>query len=178
MMKFWRENVWAAGFAAFIRIFLGYQWLSSGLPKLTGATPFTAEGFLNNVITNPVMNKATGEPLYPLFNSFVEHVALPNIKIINILVPWGEVLIGAGLILGTLTLTAAFFGLVMNFMFMFAGTVSSNPWLLLLGFIVVLAGANAGRFGLDRYVLPWLGKKTGGKLFRRAEAGPAFRVIK
>jgi thiosulfate dehydrogenase [quinone] large subunit len=103
---------------------------------------------------------------------------LPNIKIINILVPWGEVLIGAGLILGTLTLTAAFFGLVMNFMFMFAGTVSSNPWLLLLGFIVVLAGANAGRFGLDRYVLPWLGKKTGGKLFRRAEAGPAFRVIK
>jgi thiosulfate dehydrogenase [quinone] large subunit len=53
-------------------------------------------------------------------------------------------------ILGSLTITAAFFGLLMNFMFVFAGTVSTNPWLMLLGLLVVVAGTNAGRFGLDR----------------------------
>ncbi|MNW21798.1 hypothetical protein D3C71_2229140 [compost metagenome] len=46
----------------------------------------------------------------------------------------------------------------MNFMFMFAGTISSNPWFILIGFIIITAGANAGRFGGDYYVLPFLRK--------------------
>lgn len=171
MMKFWRENVWAAGIVTIIRVLLGYKWLTSGWGKITGDTPFSAEGYLNNAITNPVLDKATGEALYPTYNAFIEHLALPNIKIINVLVPWGEVLIGVGLILGTLTLTAAFFGLMMNFMFMFAGTISSNPWLVLLGFLVILAGANAGKFGLDRFVMPWLKKGASDKWLHRRTDG-------
>jgi len=88
------------------------------------------------------------------------------------MIPWGEFLVGLGLILGTLTLTAAFFGLLMNFMFLFAGTVNTNPWLLLLGMLVVVAGTNAGRFGLDRYVLPLIHKGTD-RLFHRKPKNPA-----
>ncbi|WP_396954739.1 hypothetical protein [Neobacillus sp. YIM B06451] len=51
-----------------------------------------------------------------------------------------------------------FFGLVMNFSFMLAGTVSHNPTDILMGFIILVAGANAGKYGLDRYVLPFINK--------------------
>ncbi|MGI2298189.1 DoxX family protein [Paenibacillus sp. GXUN7292] len=156
MLKFWRENKIAGLLVTIVRFVAGYAWLTAGWHKITGG--FDATGFLTAAANNPVMDKATGEAVYPTFTAFLEHIALPNAKIINIAIPWGEFLVGLGLILGTLTVTAAFFGVLMNFMFMFAGTVSTNPWLLLLGFIVILAGANAGRFGLDRYVLPWMHK--------------------
>ena len=51
-----------------------------------------------------------------------------------------------------------FFGLVMNFSYMFAGTVSSNPLDILLGVIIIEAGYNAGRIGLDRWVIPFIRK--------------------
>lgn len=158
MMKFWREHRVAAILVTIVRFVVGYAWITAGWHKITGATPFNAGGFLNGAINNPVIDKATGEAVYPTYLAFLEHFALPNVKIINIMIPWGEFLVGLGLILGTLTITAAFFGLLMNFMFMFAGTVSTNPWLTLLGLLVVVAGTNAGRFGLDRYVLPLLHK--------------------
>jgi thiosulfate dehydrogenase [quinone] large subunit len=172
MMKFWRENVWAAGFVTLVRIFLGIQWMTAGWHKLTGAKAFDATGFLKGALANPVLDKATGEAVYPTFNAFLETFALPNVKIINVLIPWGEFLVGLGLILGTLTVTAAFFGLMMNFMFMFAGTVSTNPWLVLLGLLIVVAGANAGRFGVDRYALPLLHKVLD-RLFHRKPKLPA-----
>nr|WP_128657897.1 DoxX family membrane protein [Paenibacillus sp. 598K] len=177
MMKLWRNNTWAAGILTVIRLVLGYAWLTAGWHKITGG--FDAGGFLNNAIANPVLDKATGEAVYPTFHAFLENFALPNIKLINVMIPWGELLVGLGLILGTLTVTAAFFGLMMNFMFLFAGTVSTNPWLVLLGVLVLVGGANAGRFGLDRYVLPLLHKGTD-RLFHRkdrntgAGAGPVI----
>lgn len=156
MMKWWRDNRWAAGIVTIIRIFLGWQWMTAGYHKLVGG--FAADGFLTNAVNNPVMDKATQELVYPNFTAFLEHFALPNVKLINIAIPLGEFLVGAGLILGALTATAAFFGLLMNFMFVFAGTVSTNPWLMLLGILVFTASANGGRYGLDHYVMPLLRK--------------------
>ncbi len=72
------------------------------------------------------------------------------------MVAWGEVLVGLGLILGVFTSAAAFFGVMMNFSFMFAGTVSTNPWMILISMFILAAGANAGRFGGDRFVLPYV----------------------
>jgi thiosulfate dehydrogenase (quinone) large subunit len=88
-----------------------------------------------------------------------------------VMIPLGEFLVGLGLILGALTTAAIFFGLMMNFMFMFAGTVSTNPWYTLLGMVILVAGANAGRFGLDRYVLPYLRNLFVGRKAKLAEAG-------
>lgn len=168
MLKFWRENKIAAAIVAIVRIVLGYQWITSSWGKITGGE-FTAAGYLQNVVTNPV---AKGdEVLYPVYNAFIEHVALPNVGIIDFILPWGEFLVGVGLVLGVLTLPAAFFGLLMNFMFMFAGTVSTNPYMILLGFIVMLAAGNAGKFGGDFFVLPWLKQNVGVKLATRFKKG-------
>lgn len=164
MLKFWRENKYAAIIVAIIRIILGYKWITSAWGKITTGG-FDATGYLTNVITNPV---AKGdEVLYPVYNAFIEHVALPMVDVINVILPWGELLVGIGLITGILTLPAAFFGLLMNFMFMFAGTVSTNPLMILLGFIVMLAAGNAGKFGGDYFVNPWLKAKVGDKLFAK-----------
>jgi thiosulfate dehydrogenase [quinone] large subunit len=123
---------------------------------LTGG--FDAAGFLKNAVGKPVADRATQEVLFPNYTYFLDHFALPNVKLINFLIPLGEFLIGVGLIVGGLTLAAAFLGMMLNFMFLFAGTVSTNPWLLLLLVIIFTAGANAGRFGLDAFLLPLLRK--------------------
>lgn len=168
LMKFVRENVYAAVLLVLLRLYVGYEWLTHGIEKLKDG--FDAAGFLQGAIGKPVVDRATNELIYPTFTKFLEHIALPNVKLINIAIPLGETLVGLGLIVGGLTATAAFFGLLMNFMFLFAGTVSTNPWLLLLGGIVMIAGANAGRFGIDYYLLPFLRRtvtRIGGKRDKR-----------
>ncbi|TVY01972.1 DoxX family membrane protein [Cohnella terricola] len=154
--KWFRENVWAAAAITFVRVYLGWLWLDAGWHKLTGG--FDATGFLKGAIAKPVADHATQAVLFPNYTYFIEHFALPNVKLINFLIPVGETLIGIGLIVGGLVATAAFFGIMLNLMFVFAGTVSTNPWLLTLGFLVFMAGANAGRFGLDYYLMPLIRK--------------------
>jgi len=165
LVKWLRENKYAAIVLLFVRLYLGYAWITAGWHKLTGG--FDATGFLKNAVTKPIVDKATNELVYPTFTAFVNNFALPNAKLINIMIPIGEFLVGLGLILGCLTATAAFFGLMMNFMFMFAGTVSTNPWLVLIGGIVFMAGMNAGKFGVDYYLMPYLRK-----LFEKKPTAP------
>jgi thiosulfate dehydrogenase (quinone) large subunit len=153
VIHFLRTNVYAAGILALLRIYLGWLWLSSGWGKVTGEEPFSAKGYLMGAINNPVTR---GEQLvYPTYVAFLENFAIPNAGLFSFMVSWGEVLVGLGLILGVLTTWAAFFGVVMNFAFMFAGTISSNPWMLLISMFILAAGVNAGRFGGDRWIYPY-----------------------
>ncbi|MCM3748614.1 DoxX family protein [Paenibacillus pasadenensis] len=152
--KWFRENKWAAAAILLLRLYVGWDWMTHGWQKMTGG--FDAGGFLQNAVAKPVADRATQEVLFPTYTWFIEHIALPNVKLINFLIPVGEFLIGLGLIVGGLTLTATFFAMMLNFLFLFAGTVSTNPWLLLIGFIIFLAGANAGRFGLDGLLKPYV----------------------
>lgn len=164
--KWLRENVWAAAAITLLRIYVGWQWIEAGWHKMTDG--FDAGGFLKNAVAKPLVDRATNETLYPNYTYFLDHFAQPNVKLINVLVAYGEFLIGVGLIVGGLTAAAAFFGMLLNFLFLFAGTVSTNPWLLLLGMIVFIAGVNAGRFGLDYYLMPLL-RKGWAKVWRRRE---------
>mgnify|MGYP001954904578 CR=1 FL=1 len=154
--KWWRESNIAAGIGVIIRLYLGWGFLTAGWGKITGGQ-FDASGFLSNAIQNPVTGP-DGNAVFGAYTSFLESFALPNVGLFNVLVPWGEFLVGLGLILGCLTTAAAFFALVMNFSFIMAGAISHNPTDILMGFLLVTAGANAGKFGLDRYVLPYLRK--------------------
>ncbi len=155
---FLRENRIMAGILTVLRVYLGWSWMTAGWGKITGG--FDAAGYLGGALANPVVDKATGAAVYPTYLGFIEGIALPNVGMINFLIPWGEFLVGVGLILGCLTTAAAFFGLMMNFMFLFAGTISTNPWMVLIGVVILAAGANAGKFGADYYVLPYLRKVT------------------
>ena len=154
--KFLRENKIASYILTIIRLYVGYEFMLAGFEKITGGK-FDASGFLTGAVMHPVVgpDKAV---VFPTYVSFLKHFALPNAHLFNVLVPFGEFLVGLGLILGCLTTAAAFFGLVMNFSYLFAGTVSSNPLDILLGVIILAAGINASRIGLDRWVIPFVRK--------------------
>jgi thiosulfate dehydrogenase [quinone] large subunit len=153
-MKWLRENKYAAMLLTLIRLYLGWRWLTAGWGKISAATPFDASGFVKGAIAKPIMENGTDNLVYPNYVAFLKNFALPNIKIFNLLVPWGEFLIGMGLILGCLTAAAAFFGIMLNFIYLFAGSLSSNPWMVLLGFIIIVAGSNAGKIGIDYVLIP------------------------
>ncbi|MDF2534645.1 MAG: Crp/Fnr family transcriptional regulator [Bacillales bacterium] len=155
MVTWLRTNTIAAGILAVLRIWLGYNWFTHGIDKFQNG--FDASGYLKFAISAPVKGP-DGNILYGWYVSFLENFALPNAKLFNFVIPWAETLIGLGLILGCLTTAAAFFALVMNFSFFFAGTVSTNPPTMLAAFILLFAGYNAGKFGLDRWVVPAMRK--------------------
>lgn len=159
--KFLRENKIAAAILTVIRLWLGYSWMTAGWGKLTGGG-FDASGFIKGAISNPVTGP-DGAPVYGWYVGFLESFALPNVELFNVLVALGEFLVGLGLILGCLTTAAAFFALVMNFSFVLAGTISHNPTDIFFGAIILFAGYNAGRYGLDRWVVPFLRKAVNKK---------------
>ena len=150
-----RSNRYAAILLTVIRLYLGYEFLIHGWEKIASAKGFDASGFLKNAIAHPVLGPDKSA-VFPTYNSFLEHFALPHVDLFNFLVPWGEVLVGCGLILGVMTGAAMFFGLLMNFMFLIAGTVSSNPWFIFLGLFILVAGSNAGKIGGDYWVASWM----------------------
>ncbi|MDQ0256755.1 thiosulfate dehydrogenase [quinone] large subunit [Evansella vedderi] len=152
-MEFIRNNKIAAGILTILRVYLGWSWMTAGWGKVTGE-PFSAAGYLNGVVNNEFVMEQ-----YPTYHAFIESFALPNAGVFSFMVAWGELLVGIGLLLGVLTTAAAFFGIMMNFAFMFAGTVSSNPWMILLTIFILAAGHNAGRYGGDRWVIPYLRAK-------------------
>ncbi|WP_189015837.1 DoxX family membrane protein [Paenibacillus marchantiophytorum] len=163
MMMNWLRNSWAAaGLFIMLRLYVGWKFLSAGWGKLSGDKPFDASGFIKGGIA-----KADGEKpvVQQWFGDFLQGFALPQVDFFNFLVPWGELLVGIGLITGTLTTFAALMGIIMNFNYLFAGAISSNPNLILLQFFILAAGMNAGRFGGDYWVIP-LTRKSFRTLFR------------
>lgn len=145
IVRFLRESIIAAGLLLILRLYLGYSWITSGWGKISGG--FDASGFLKGAVANPV--QGPNGVVYGWWTSFLENFALPNAGIFNFLIPWGEFLVGLGLILGCLTSAAALFGVIMNFSFLLSGTISHNPTDILMGILIMVAGYNAGRFGVD-----------------------------
>lgn len=171
LSRFLFSNTLFSWFWFIVRIYVGWSWLTSGWGKVTNPVwvgekaGVAISGFLNNALT-----KTTGAhpDVQGWYAFFIENVALPNAEIFSYMVAFGELLVGVGLILGAFTGIAAFFGAFMNMNFLFAGTVSVNPVLLLLELFIILAWRTAGWYGLDRFILPLLGVPWKlGKLFKR-----------
>ncbi|UJL46179.1 DoxX family protein [Virgibacillus sp. NKC19-16] len=152
IMDFIRNNKVVAGILAFLRIYIGYQWVTGGYGKIVGGE-FDASGFIQGAIANSTGEGATVQAWW---GTFLEAVALPNAELFSIIVMWGELLVGIALILGLFTNFAALMGITMNFAFLFSGTVSTNAQMVAITVFLMIAGYNAGRYGLDRWVLPFL----------------------
>ncbi len=155
-----------------VRLYLGYEWITSGLGKFSNPAWTSGEilkGFWTRAVAIP---EAPARPLiaFDFYRSFIQ--SLLNAEAytwFGRLVIWGEVLVGAALVLGLFTGLAAFFGGFMNWNFMMAGTASTNPVLFTLSILLILAWKIAGYWGLDRFVLPALGTPwRPGKLFARS----------
>lgn len=143
-----------------VRLYLGYEWISSGLTKL-GSDAWTGQhaGAAIAGFAKGALAKTSGDhpDVQSWYGTFLQDLVMPNAAVFARLVTAGELLVGLALVLGALTGIAAFFGITMNANYLLAGTVSSNPVLIILGTLVVLAWRNAGWIGLDRWLLPMLG---------------------
>lgn len=133
-----------------LRVWLGIQWVEAGWGKVTGG--FEATGFLQGAIA-----KAGGDhpAVQGWYAAFLENFALPNVELFNILIPWGELLAGVGLILGAATLPALVGVALMNLNFLLAGTVSTNPVLYTVAIMLMAAGPAAYYYGFDRFLIPF-----------------------
>lgn len=152
----------------FIRLVLGIEWLRAGWEKI-GEAGWTdaprgaaVEGFLNGAIARAT----TGDhpEVQHWFHNLTENVFLPNAGLLALLVAYGEFLIGIALIIGFLTRLSALAAIFMNLTFLFAGTTSSNPQMLVLGLAIVGFGSAAGVYGVDRWLMPWLARQSSPQL--------------
>lgn len=157
MVKWLRSSKTSMVITTFIRLYLGFVWFMAGFEKVSSGN-FSANSMINMAIKSPVKD-ANGQPAYDWYTSFLKTIVEPNVGLFNFFVQYGELLIGLGLILGTLTTAASFFAMGLNFTYLLAGTISTNPLLLLLEFIVLVTGFNAGKIGLDHWVVPFLRRK-------------------
>ncbi len=168
-----------------VRLYVGYEWLTAGLDKLTGYSFSLDASFGTKTGSSWIFTSQPGAAIvgfakgglaqasgaHPAVQSwygwFLQNVVIPNAGLFAYLITFGEVLVGVALIFGLLTGIAAFFGAFMNMNYLLAGTVSTNPILGFLAIFLVLAWRIAGYWGLDRYVLPLLGTPWTGSLARK-----------
>jgi thiosulfate dehydrogenase [quinone] large subunit len=145
-----------------IRLWVGWQFLSSGWGKFTGGKWLDGTGnsilpFWQNAVRVP---EAPARPAitFDWYRDFLQFLIDSNAAPwFSYVITFGELFVGLGLILGAFVGLAAAGGMLMNFSFLLAGTTSTNPVLLALGIMLMLAWKNAGYVGLDRVLLPMLG---------------------
>ena len=180
-----------AWFWLLVRLYVAYEWFTAGWEKLTGtsinitsfgkstgsAWVFTShDGAAIKGFALGAVAKASGQhpAVQDWYANFLNTFVIPHPAIWSYLVTFGELAVGLGLFVGCLTGIAAFFGLVMNFNYLLAGTVSTNPILGFLALFLILAWRIAGYYGLDRYLLPLLGTPWTGSLTKKAKEKDAI----
>ncbi|MHB8913698.1 MAG: TQO small subunit DoxD [Minisyncoccota bacterium] len=148
-------NPASAPFWLIIRLYVGWQWLSAGWEKVISPAWFgtSAGAALQGFIQGSLAKTAGTHPdVQAWYAAFLQGAVLPHLVIWSNFVAIGEVVVGAGLILGLFTGVMAFFGFFMNVNYLMAGTVSTNPVLLVLALGLMLAHRAAGLWGLDRFM--------------------------
>ena len=159
LARFLFSDTRMAWFWLIVRVYLGYQWLTSGWGKLTPAWMDGGEalkGFWERAVAIP----ESGRPpiAFDWYRGFIQSMLDSGAySWFAKLIVYGEILIGIALILGAFVGIAAFFGGFMNWNFIMAGTASTNALLFTLAILLMLAWKTAGHYGLDRYLLPMLG---------------------
>ncbi len=166
----------AAALWLVLRIWLGYQWIDAALHKIGNPAWVQTGDALKGFWTGAVQIPAEGRPpiSFDWYRSFIQFLLdTQSYTWFAKLVAYGELLIGIALILGAFTGIAAFFGALMNWNFMMAGSASSNPMLFIIAIGIVMAWKIAGYIGLDYFLLPAVGTPWGRKASeRRADSVP------
>ncbi len=148
---------WRIILATVVRVYLGYQWLHAGLGKITSpAWTGNAAGSAVSGFLKGALGKASGAhpEVQGWYAWFVENIALPNAPLFGKMVAIGEVLVGLGLILGTLTFFALLGGAFMNMNFLLAGTSSTSPVMLVLTIVLLYSHHKSSKIGFDYFIVP------------------------
>ena len=169
----------------FVRLYLGWQWLSAGWHKLHGESSigWTRDGEVNGRVVHAgdrilgFWQRAAEPPRpgtmpqvgYDWYRDFLQYMIDHRWNgWFTYVIACSEFLVGLALILGAFTAVAAVCGATMNFNYMLAGSAGTNPVLFLGAVLLIAAWKNAGYVGLDRWLLPLLGTPwQRGRLFHR-----------
>lgn len=153
-----------------LRIYIGRIWLEAGIGKLQNPTWTGSQAgkSLTGFITGALAKTEGAHPdVQGWYAWFLQNVIMPNAAFWSYVVAIGETLVGIALVLGIFTGIAAFFGVFMNANYLMAGTVSTNPIMLFIAIMLILAWRTAGWLGVDRWLLSALGTPwKPGKIFR------------
>ena len=146
---------------AALRVVVGVIFLWAGLAKVFGPEPFDAGGFLQfatgGTLGWPFVTAPVEGEIYNPTNGFWVGLAGNEtaMTVVNVLVPWGQIGIGIGLILGLLTRFSAAMGtLMMVFFFLAAwefehGIVNQHLTYAVVTFFIGYLGAG-NFYGVDR----------------------------
>lgn len=143
-----------------IRCYVGWQWLAAGWEKLMSSTWVGQHAgvALQGFVSASLQKTAGPHPEVAFwYATFLQHTVLPNVAFFSYLITFGELAVGIALMLGIFTGIAAFFGAYMNMNYLFAGTISINPILFILELFLILGWKVAGWYGVDRWLLPYVG---------------------
>jgi thiosulfate dehydrogenase [quinone] large subunit len=155
-----------------LRIWLGYQWVDASMHKITNPAWVVTGQALKGFWTSAVAIPATGKPAitFDWYRAFLQFMLDAQAYTwFAKLVAYGEFLIGIGLILGAFTGIAAFFGGLMNWNFMMAGSASTNPLLFVAAVAIILGWKVAGYIGADYFLLRFIGTPWRGKPVTEAQ---------
>ena len=168
LFSFLFNDVRFSYFWLIIRVYVGYEWLMAGWEKL-GNPVWTGNGAGNAIrgFLMGALQKTVGEhpDVSGWYAYFINHMVLPHALFFSYLITYGEIIIGIALIIGLFTGIFASIGAFMNLNYLFAGTLSINPLMLILQFFIILAWRTAGWLGADHYLLTtfntsWRTEKT------------------
>src|SRR2546428_520798 len=132
--------------------------MAARIPAVTRTTASESiSGMGRSSVDRPGPTRAERHNLGP-DGGFIQFLIDSHAQVImGKVIAFGETAVGLGLIFGAFVGVAAVGGAFMNLNFMLAGSASTNPVMLLLGFLLVLAWKTAGYIGLDRFLMPLLG---------------------
>ena len=172
--QFFFASVGSSALWFVVRMYVGAQWLLAGWEKVISPAWGTSGKALGGFAAG-ALAKSTGDhpAVQGWYAWFLQHLVLANAGLFSLLVTWGEVAVGLGLLLGILTGIAATFGVLMNLNYLLAGTVSINPILGMLGLFLCFSWRVCGWIGLDRWLLPALGLPWKPGSWFRAQAATA-----
>lgn len=139
-----------------LRIWIGYQWLEAGLRKVSDPKWMDGGAALKGYWAKSlgILPNTTSTIKYGWYQSFIQGLHDGgHYTWFAKMVVYGEILAGAALILGSLTVFSLFVGAFMNLNYMLAGSTSSNPVMYTITILLLIAGPAAYMYGLDRYLL-------------------------
>ncbi|MGF1697244.1 DoxX family membrane protein [Vibrio lamellibrachiae] len=112
-------------FLTAIRCYYGYSWAKAGWGKVT--SDFDVVGFFNFFVlqdhSNVVFQAQRGEWGATIWQWFVESVFIPLAPVLNVFIPWAELILGVILILGLFRVWACVFAIFLNLTFIMSGIV-------------------------------------------------------
>jgi thiosulfate dehydrogenase [quinone] large subunit len=160
LARFLFSDVRMAWLWTVVRVLIGISWLQAGLHKVGDPgwmqTGEALKGFWTGALAIPDGGKS--KIAFDWYRQFLQGLMDSGSYVwFAKLVAVGEVLVGVALIVGAFVGIAAFFGALMNWNYVMAGTASTNALLLVGAIALILAWKIAGYYGADFFLLRYLG---------------------